>query len=227
MAQSPLLPRARLRAPKAAAIAGIIFSVLLITSMVMLLLENPNQFSSDATWLVRDHRLLLLAMNLIPFAGIAFLWFVGVVRDQLGEREDQFFATVFMGSGLLFLAMLFVGSAATASLVLVDATTTSDTQLAISTLALRVAREAFNTYGLRMAGVFMISTSTLFLRTGAIPRWLDWLGYGFAALMLLRIGYLDRLGWAVLLFPLWVLLVSVNFLIENYRPHAGSEDARN
>jgi len=43
----------------------------------------------------------------LPFAGIAFLWFIGVLRDRLGELEDRFFATVFLGSGLLFLAMLF------------------------------------------------------------------------------------------------------------------------
>ena len=50
-------------------------------------------------------------MNLIPFAGIAFLWFIGVLRDRIGEREDRFFATVFLGSGLLFVAMLFVAAA--------------------------------------------------------------------------------------------------------------------
>jgi hypothetical protein len=41
-------------------------------------------------------------------AGIAFLWFIGVIRDHLGDREDRFFATVFLGSGLLFVAMLFI-----------------------------------------------------------------------------------------------------------------------
>jgi hypothetical protein len=52
-----------------------------------------------------------LALYLVPFAGIAFLWFIGVLRDRLGELEDRFFATVFFGSGLLFLAMLFASAA--------------------------------------------------------------------------------------------------------------------
>jgi hypothetical protein len=47
----------------------------------------------------------------VPFAGIAFLWFIGVLRDRLGELEDRFFATVFFGSGLLFLGMLFLACA--------------------------------------------------------------------------------------------------------------------
>jgi hypothetical protein len=42
-----------------------------------------------------------LAVNQVPFAGIAFLWFIGMLRDRLGEFEDRFFATVFFGSGLL------------------------------------------------------------------------------------------------------------------------------
>ena len=53
----------------------------------------------------------------MPFAGIAFLWFIGVVRDRLGRLEDQFFSTVFFGSGLLFLAMVFVSMAIAGGMV--------------------------------------------------------------------------------------------------------------
>ena len=54
---------------------------------------------------------------MVPFAGIAFLWFIGVVRDRIGEREDKFFATVFLGSGLLFVAMLFAAAAVLGGLI--------------------------------------------------------------------------------------------------------------
>ena len=60
---------------------------------------------------------MAVALNLIPFAGIAFLWFVGVLRDRIGEREDRFFATVLLGSGLLFVAMLFIGAAVAGGLI--------------------------------------------------------------------------------------------------------------
>ena len=53
----------------------------------------------------------------MPFAGITFLWFIGVVRDGIGRFEDRFFASVFLGSGLLFLAMMFASSAVGAGLV--------------------------------------------------------------------------------------------------------------
>jgi len=44
---------------------------------------------------------------LAPLAGITFLWFIAVVRDRMGQQEDRFFASVFLGSGLLFIAMYF------------------------------------------------------------------------------------------------------------------------
>ena len=55
----------------------------------------------------------------MPFAGVAFLWFIGVLRDRLAQLEDRFFATVFFGSGLLFLAMLFAAAAVIGAVVLV------------------------------------------------------------------------------------------------------------
>ena len=217
---TPLPPRTRLRAPKAAAIAGILFSVLLIISLVLILLATPPTPLDDGTGLLSQAPAVLLALNLVPFAGIAFLWFMGVVRDVLGEREDQFFATVFLGSGLLFVAMLFVSSAVTGSLILLTTRLPESDLPAVYDLGRIIARETLSTYSIRMAGVFMFSSCTLFLRTGVIPRWTAWLGFGFAAIMLFRIGYINSLGWVMLLFPLWVLLVSLHILTKSYTRHS-------
>jgi len=59
----------------------------------------------------RTHEPFLGHSSLIPYAGITFLWFIGVIRDLPGDREDRLFSTVFLGSGLLFLAFTFVGAA--------------------------------------------------------------------------------------------------------------------
>ena len=216
---TPLPPRSRLRAPKAAAIAGILFSVLLIISSVLILLATPPTPLDNESGLFSQTPAVLLALNLVPFAVIAFLRFMGVVRDVLGEREDQFFATVFLGSGLLFVAMLFVSSAVTGSLILLTTRLPESDLPAVYDLGRIIARETLSTYSIRMAGVFMISSSTLFLRTGVIPRWTAFLGFGFAAIMLLRIGYINSLGWVMLLFPLWVLLVSLHILTKSYTHH--------
>lgn len=218
MAKERLKIYARLRAPKAAAIAGIIFAILIFISIVLLLTSLPENLRDNATWLVAKKNNLLLAFNLIPFAGIAFIWFMGVVRDHLGENEDQFFATVFFGSGLLFLATLFVAAASTGTIILLSETQSE--RLIVSSvydLGWTFSRYLMFVYAIRMAGVFMISTSSLFIRTRVIPRWMALLGFLLAVIMIFRISQIDRLGWAFLFFPLWILLVSVYILSIHYR----------
>ncbi len=218
----PLSLRARATAPKAAAVAGIIFSVLFITSLGLCLRALPTTLDTAAELasLQTNRQIVILALNLVPFAGIAFLWFMGVVRDLLGTNEDQFFATVFLGSGLLFLAMIFTGAAATGSVMLLSDESTSQTAASLYNIGSRFAREIVINYAIRMAGVFMISTSTLFLRTRVVPRWIAFLGYGLSLVMLLRVGHIERLGWVVMFLPLWILLLSIYVLFDNYRQKA-------
>jgi hypothetical protein len=118
MKPGAILTTPRLRAPRAAAIAGILFAVLLIASFLLLRLAVPADPLEAGAWLKTNSNRVALALNLVPFAGIAFLWFIGVLRDRLGEREDRFFATVFLGSGLLFLAMLFVSAAMVGGIII-------------------------------------------------------------------------------------------------------------
>ena len=109
-----------------------------------------------------DH-VVFVPAYLIPFAGIAFLWFIGVVRDRIGVYEDRFFATVFLGSGIVFVAMLF--SAVGADRAADDEPTDHrDAELGES-----IARAMFYMYGARSAGVFTIVTSTIVLRTERFP----------------------------------------------------------
>lgn len=204
-----------LRAPRAAAIAGILFSVLLITSFVLLRFSVPADPLEAGAWLRTRANTVALALNLVPFAGIAFLWFMGVLRDRLGEREDRFFATVFLGSGLLFLAMLFF-SAAVAGGIIIAYVAAPDSLLgsATFTFARAITFEIMNVYAIKMAGVFIIATSTLALRTGFIARWIAFLGYAVAVLLLLSSRYIEAI---LMVFPLWVLLVSLHILVGNLR----------
>src|SRR5262245_20274 len=107
-----------LRTPKAAAIAGIVFSILLVVIFVLLRLSLPTESSAAIEVFQVRAETIALAISLIPFAGVAFLWFIGVVRDRLGPLEDRLFATVFLGSGLLFLAMLFCAAAVVSAMAL-------------------------------------------------------------------------------------------------------------
>jgi hypothetical protein len=218
MDQELTSPRARLTTPRAAAVAGILFSVLLIISLVLVRISVPADPQDAGAWLASSGNNVRLALNLLPFAGVAFLWFIGVVRDRIGQYEDRLFATVFLGSGLLFLAMIFA-SAATAGGI-ITAFETMPQQIVDSGLygfGRATTYELMNTYAVKMAGVFMLSSCTLFVRLKLAPRWMVYLGYALALCLLLSIGFIS---WISLVFPLWTLLISVYILIENLRRRA-------
>jgi hypothetical protein len=213
----------RLKTPRAAAVAGIVFSVLFIISLVLLRTVVPPDLQDGGTWLARDLKAVKLAIYLIPFAGIAFLWFIGVLRDRMRTREDPFFATVFMGSGLLFLALLFVAGAIAAGLLMeFDAMQGRLVESGIYAFGRAAVYQIVNVYALKMAAVFMISASSVAMRIRIFARRIAWLGYALALLLLLSTGYV--FFWAPLVFPLWVLLVSVNILLSNLKsaPAAGA-----
>jgi hypothetical protein len=212
MSQVEGVTEAGLKTPKAAAVAGVVFSMLTLASFGLLWGAIPAEPQASDEWLSANADEVALALNLIPFAGIAFLWFIGVLRDRLGRREDRFFATVFLGSGLLFLGMLYVAAALVGAMLIAF----RGEPVAVALPAFRFARAVsftlVNVYMVKMAGVFMISTSTVAMSTGFVPRWLAALGYGLAALLLLGSSFLR---WSFALFPLWVLMLSIQILAGN------------
>jgi hypothetical protein len=149
-------------------------------------------------------------------AGVAFIWFIGVLRDRLGQLEDRFFASVFFGSALLFLAMLFAAAAVIGAVMLVASV--SEPNELISSATFRFARAVsyiiMNVYAIKMAAVFMISTSTVVIRTGIAPRWIAFLGLLLAVILLIGSFFIS---WSVAVFPSWVFLISVYILIDNLR----------
>jgi hypothetical protein len=204
-----------LRAPRAAAIAGIIFSVLLITSLLLIQFSVPRNPLEPGNWLTGNTQVVQLALNLVPFSGIAFLWFIGVVRDRIGALEDRLFATVFLGSGLLFLAMLFASAALAGGLLrLYDSPASMLPGSELYLFGRATTYEILNIYTAKMAGVFMVSTSTLSMRTRILPRWMTILGIALALVLLLSIGLFE---FVLILFPVWVLMISIYILIVNIR----------
>lgn len=209
------LTRQRLKTPRSAAVAGIIFSILLIISLLLIRYSVPRNPAEAGDWLAGNWRAIEVGLNLVPFAGIAFLWFIGVVRDRLGDHEDRFFATVFLGSGLLFLVLLFTSAAVAGGTISLFGAAASAGLVGseIYSFGRAITYETLNIYAMKMAGVFMISTSTLGLRTGIIPRWMSYLGYALALVQILSLGVYPEV---MLLFPLWVLLISGYILRANF-----------
>jgi hypothetical protein len=210
------LTRRKLKSPRAAAIAGILFALLYGAGLVLIRISIPADPAVDsAAWLETNSRMIALALNLVPYAGIAFLWFIGVIRDRLSDLEDRLFATVFLGSGLLFLALTFEGAALAGGLLSSYAIAPKVmVESGVFAYSRAVMYQILNIYAIRMAGVFMISLGTIWLRTGLMHRGWAFLTYALALVLLLSIDYSL---WVILIFPVWVLVVSVSFLILNFR----------
>jgi hypothetical protein len=201
----------RAATPVAGAIAGIIFAVLFTVSMTALRRTTGDVENDTGAWLTGDTGLAKFAIALVPFAGIAFLWFIAVARERLGRFEDQFFSTVFIGSGLLFLAMFFAAAASAGAIV---AAAANDPEGFASSTTYAYARHSVTqilaVYALRMAAIFQLSQASLWVRTRVMPRWMALITIVVALLLLF---VFTQAWWVILVFPAWVLLVSVYILI--------------
>jgi hypothetical protein len=211
---APLRAGSPLRTPRAAALAGIIFSVLLASALVLLRISVPAHPAVPGAWLTDSRRRaeVAIALNLVPFAGIAFLWFIGVLRDRIGAREDRFFATVFLGSGLLFVAMIFVAAAIAGGLIAGASAHQPDGSTLV--LGRNITAGLVNVYAMRMAAVFTLTTVTIARRTEIVSRWLTVAGLVSALVLLVGIGISP---WAELLFPAWILALSIDILAAGLR----------
>lgn len=189
-----------------------LFALLFGAVLVLMRTALPDGEQLGAQWVAGSKGRLRVAIVLMPFAGIAFLWFIGVVRDGLGALEDKFFATVFIGSGLLFLGMIFVSTTVGAGLLASrEFLGEGGQRTEVAAFGQELLTVLSNTYALRMAAVFMISLATIWLRTALMPRWLVVVSY-LAALCLLVAS--DTTSWITVAFPVWVLVVSVLMLVR-------------
>jgi len=200
----------RLSTPRAAAIAGILFGLLFGASLILMRSAIPAMVSTDMSWVKTNGWRINVALVLMPFASIAYLWFIGVVRDKLGEFEDKFFSTVFFGSSLLFLAMVFISMAIAGGILTTYQMITGETpDYTVIYFGRALMLHINNVYALRMAGVTMISLATIWLRTGLMPRWLTVVTYILALALLVVVNYSQ---WITLVFPAWVLMISLFIL---------------
>jgi len=217
--------RTAIRSPRAAAVAGIAFAVLLTVSLALVRTAAPSDPQAAGDWLAEGSRrkAVVVALNLLPFAAIAFLWFIGVVRDRIGEGEDRLFATVFLGSGLLFVAMMLSAAALAGGLLFTaDDSAIVGSQPAIWAFGRRITNTLLNVYAMRMAAVFIMTTTTLAVRLRLIPRWLAVVGYLAATALLLTVGVIP---WLELVFPAWVFVFSVHILVVTMRARSASTAA--
>lgn len=213
------------RSVESAAIAGVVYSVLTVAALV-LLRRYPDLDLTDeeiTAWFEDGSHQgeLILGLNLAAVSSIAFLWFVAVIRRRLGDREDQFFATVFLGSAIVYVAVWLVGSALLAApAVALSVEEAGSVSSETASLAGGFAAAVMLVVAPRIQAVFLFSSSTLILRTRRLPNWLAYLGYATGVILFTMPLVSDPLGIGL---PLWVLIVSVTMLVGRSGAHQEEE----
>jgi hypothetical protein len=90
-------------------------------------------------------------------------------------------------------------------------------------LGRRAIDALLNLFAMKMAAAFMISTCTIGLRSAILPRWVVFVGYACALVLLVVIA---SWKWIALIFPLWMLAVSIQMLMAEFRSrHAWTASA--
>lgn len=193
---------------------------MLMTMSIYLIESQPgvgtavDTASRDLSWYGDPSNRLTVefGLSLGALGMVAFLWFMAVIRRRLAEREDQFYATVFLGSGIVF-AILATTAAVCAAAPTLIVHFGGEESLNDSTVALAHGLW-FGLWGIaasRFAGVFMMVTSTLGLRFGALPGWLARVGQVLGLLLAITGAFAGPLDF---LFPAWLALVSITLLFS-------------
>ena len=212
---TPMLSRFERWAP----IAGIAF-VFLMVGGGFLVSDVPSSDAADreiAGYLADgdNHTRNIIGAYLWVTGALAFLCFLTRLRGDLRRAEGGIgtLSNLAFGAGVAFAAVWMVSAAAYASVAFavgVGDAPVSDPDL------VRVL-PSFGGLLLLVGGGFagsllLVAASAVILRTGALPRWLAWLGIGGAIVMLFDLAYLN-------IFPLWVwvFIASVVMLTRGRR----------
>jgi hypothetical protein len=155
-----------------------------------------------------SRRVMLVGLYLMPFAGIAFIWFIVALRmwvEGTARRVNILFSNVQFVSGILYVGLLFAGSASTS----VIAASVEFSGGYLDPVVAYQFPEFGNTllivFALRMAATFVLATSSIGRISRVLPSWFALSGYVVAAFLLLSAS-LE--AWLALVFPIWLLVLS-------------------
>src|SRR5262249_60259902 len=164
-------------------------------------------------------RLIVVGLYVMPFAGIAFLWFSVGMRTAIraGQRVSELLAGMQVASGILYVALFFVAAAAISVMAASMEMVHSQVDPMIARELPQYGRAILVVFAMRMAAIFVFTTSRLGSRTNALPRWFVVLGFAVGLFLLLSSSFSRAL---VLVFPIWLLALCAAVVWRRLRPDA-------
>lgn len=202
-------------------ISGLVFAILLIVALI-LVREEPGLNASDQAYVDfyangHGNTLVTFGLYIVPFAGIAFMWHMATIRtlldDVLSRSTSVIHRWLQLGSGLIFVCMIFAASAAVGAIALISVFSSAELPPPDVERALNgVGYGLVFVFGVRAAGMFMVATTTLARRANVMRTWLAVVSYLAAAFLLLSATFHLAI---LLVFPAWTVLISVLLLIRS------------
>ena len=165
-------------------------------------------------------RLVLVGLYVMPFAGISFLWFATALRGWLrsGARHaSELLWGLHLASGLLYVALFFVGAAAHSVVAVSVEHASAPLDPMLARQFPQFGSALLGVFGMRMAAMFVFTTSRLGRLAGVVPGWFATVGVGVGLVLLFSIT-LSRV--LVLVFPLWLLVLCALLLRARTTSHA-------
>jgi hypothetical protein len=194
------------------AISGIVFTILYVVAYLLLertpLGSAPDQEIIDYYADDRNLTLSVAGLVVMPFAGIAFLWFMVALRAAVGatgQPVSRALGHVQQAAGIVFLALLFVGTAALVATPVSIRFADAETDPIVARMLPTLGTAVLLFFAMRMAAIFVFTTSSIGKATGLVPGWFTWVGYAVGVALLLA---WTLATWFALLFPAWVLVLS-------------------
>jgi len=197
---------------------GLLFAVLFVVAIV-LVHTTPTLSAPDAEitayYASGSTLLVTVGLYLIPFAGIAFLWHAHCTRLLIETRTPSPSAIPYglqLVSGVLFVVLLFAGTASAGAVALLKDLTSAPLPSAdFARGMLAVGYGMVFIYALRGAGMYALTTTSLLREAGIMPKWLALVSYLVAAFLLLSTVMHPA---AMLLFPTWVVIAGLVVFIR-------------
>lgn len=208
------------RLTTAAGLAGVAFAVLFTVAFGLLLVGvPPAEPQAFATWWTASRDRVALGTYLVPFVGIAFVWFVAAVRERIGHGEGLFFSTVFLGSALLFTATIFVTGAAAGAMLAAAESLESRRAAEVATFSHAFGYALLFGFAVKMGAMFMLVVASIGRSARALPGWVTAFSLVLGIATLVASTFWDPIA---LVFPGWVAVISV-FLIRASLARAATE----
>ena len=204
---------AYLRMARSAAVAGLVFSALIILVLVLFRTAFPFDQLIDSNAALSQAQIDRgrWALYLLPFAGIAFIWFMAALNYSVGHADHRLFTTVFIASGIIFVGLIFVAGAV-ASAEVAAWVAGGDLLRPERLIPATIVNALLADYSARMAAIFCLSVSTFGRMRKTLPSWLTILGTA-TGLFLLLVPFGVR--YVEYVFPAWVAILSLYLFIKD------------